>query len=277
MKCDSPYYVSQPFREPAPVPCGRCPPCKKRRVDSWVFRLMQEHKRSTSAHFVTLTYNTENVPISANGFMTLSTNDPQLFFKRLRKNDNKNTRIKYYLAAEYGEQRKRPHYHAIIFNLDDIRSIEKSWTLGDSHIGTVTQDSVAYCMKYIDKFTDKKRLHPRDDREPEFSRMSKGLGENYLTPEIREYHKAEQGRLYVTNLGNHKVAMPKYYRDKIFTDSEKKEQINHIRQQVEIQELKERLEFDNTNKISGYTYEQYVQHQKVGRYHSFYHKLKKRD
>ena len=54
-----------------PVPCGKCPDCVKKRTSQWSFRLRKQAEVSTSAYFITLTYDTEHVPITPNGFMTL--------------------------------------------------------------------------------------------------------------------------------------------------------------------------------------------------------------
>ena len=60
----------------------------------------------------------------------------------------------------------------------------------------------------------------QDDRQPQFSLMSKNLGHSYLTPENIKYHK---NRLvsYITLPGGFKSPLPRYYRDKIFTRTEK--------------------------------------------------------
>ena len=185
--CDSPFYVEKNSNTANmgnprnlgkfPVPCGRCPPCKKRKVQQWVFRMMQEEKVSESSHFITLTYNTDNVPISENGFMTLDKADWQKFMKRLRKRNTK--KLRYYAVGEYGGKTDRPHYHAIIYNLDHEDLIAESWKIGTVHIGTVSGSSIAFTTKYIDK---EKRIpmFERDDRLREFSLMSKGLGKNYI-------------------------------------------------------------------------------------------------
>ena len=44
------------------VPCGRCINCIQRKRAEWSFRLLIEHQNSKSAHFLTLTYNEENIP-----------------------------------------------------------------------------------------------------------------------------------------------------------------------------------------------------------------------
>nr|QJB18835.1 MAG: replication initiator protein [Microvirus sp.] len=198
------------------VPCGKCPQCQQKRVNSWIFRLLQEEKRHVTALFVTLTYTPENAPRSDAGLLTLSKSDCQNFLKRLRKNTGCKT-IKYYLAGEYGGQTRRPHYHAIMFDVTEQQILE-NWQHGAIHVGNVTQQSIGYCAKYINKG----KIIPMwngDDRVPEFSLMSKKMGANYLTPQQIKYHK-DGKRNYVTTHGGHKQSLPRYYRDKIFEEHE---------------------------------------------------------
>lgn len=230
--CDRPIKIKTELGE-IPVACGKCPPCYKRRVDSWVFRLQQEDLAHKHSHFLTLTYDTRSIPISKNGFMTLDKSDFQNFMKRLRKlTPNK---IRYYACGEYGEINSRPHYHAIVFGVDRATLFRDAWlvphtqtSIGQIHVGKVSGDSIAYTTKYLHK---KKTIHKhkRDDRVPEFSLMSKGLGSNYLTPEIIKYHRAHLDQLYVTKRGGHRIAMPRYYRNKIWNEEERSSQIPLIK------------------------------------------------
>ena len=188
---------------------------------------MQEDKISFSAHFVTLTYDTHSVPITENGFMTLKKSDLQNFFKRLRLLCP-TTDVRYYAVGEYGDQHKRPHYHAIIFNALDTTRFQKAWTLdgkqiGNVHVGQVTGQSVAYTLKYIDKQGYVKKF-AADDRIPEFSVMSKKLGLNYLTDQIRNYHSADLNRNYITLPDGFKIALPRYYRTKVYDQAQRDEQ-----------------------------------------------------
>ena len=59
MPCDTPYSVKpKGWLNAIDVPCGKCPNCKKRRVNEWVFRLQEEDKVSSTSYFITLTYDT---------------------------------------------------------------------------------------------------------------------------------------------------------------------------------------------------------------------------
>jgi hypothetical protein len=196
------------------VPCGKCPNCYANRVSMWSFRLMQQEKISSSAHFITLTYDTTNVPISSRGFLNLSKRDLQLFFKRLRKTHSKDVTIKYYAVGEYGGKTKRPHYHLILFNAD-VSLINGAWNLGDFHVGDVTGASIGYTLKYISKKW--RPAHANDDRQPQFALMSKGLGGNYLTDAMVNWHLQDlENRMYCNLLDGKKISMPRYYKNKIY-------------------------------------------------------------
>lgn len=271
MKCHTPFRKEADGAEYA-LPCGKCPPCKLRRIQGWVFRIQEEDKVSSSSYFITLTYDTRHVPISDNGFMTLEKSAYQKFMKRLRKLER--NKLKYYAVGEYGTKNNRPHYHAILFNLEDVENIAKSWELGNVHIGEVTTDSIAYTVKYIDKL---KRIpiHRNDDRQKEFSLMSKGLGKSYISDAIKKYHRADLKRNYLTTPNGYKVAMPKYYREKIFTEVERETQRDYILDAESKKEREMRRKFDLLYKNSDITYERWLYEQKIGLYHQFYSSQKK--
>lgn len=244
MACKTPYYVKRPARKDVPVPCGRCPDCKKRRVNDWVFRLQQQDRISHTAYFITLTYDNDHITLSKNKFKTLVKKDLQLFFKRLRERQKK-LKIKYYACGEYGGSKKRrPHYHAIIFNVEKVESISDCWTLGLTHYGTVTGASIAYTCKYIDK---KKRIpeFKNDDRLPEFSIMSKKLGVNFLTDNVVKHYKSNLSNALVYTKQGTKIALPRYYKKKIYTEFEADAQAWFIAAQVEKQEKEEEFRFYN--------------------------------
>lgn len=241
-QCMTPFFKKE-TRES--FPCGKCPECLKRRVSGWSFRLKKEMQRATSAFFITLTYDTDHVPISPNGFMTLDKKHPPLWIKRLRKfNQDSGNPIKYYLCGEYGTDSKRPHYHVIIFNVPLSLIIgetpsdhafaypeiyldgkypfkSQSWIHGHITIGQVNEASIGYCLKYMQKPVCK-ILHDRDDRQIQFSLMSKKLGDNYLTPQMKKWHKGDLlNRMYVPIEDGKKIAMPRYYKEKIYTKTQR--------------------------------------------------------
>jgi hypothetical protein len=207
--------------------------------------------------------------------MTLDPEDLTKFWKKLRKY-NKKLKIKYYAAGEYGEKYYRPHYHAIVFNIEDYNSIGKAWELGSIDIGTVSGSSIAYTCKYIDK---KQRipLHKDDDRIPEFSRMSRGLGKNYITKQIIKYHKNDLSRNYVTNLAGIRIPMPRYYRNRIYDQFEQARQRSIMEKAFEEQrekQYKEYLKYYGKNDM--FTFEAYQESMILGKNKAFYQTKKLR-
>lgn len=174
--------------------------------------------------FLTLTYDTRSVPITKRGFMTLCKADVQKFFKRLRK-ILPEAKIKYYAVGEYGGRTMRPHYHIILFNADHS-AVTRAWRLdnkdiGSLYFGTVSGASIGYCLKYMMK-PSKVPLHANDDRIKEFSLVSKGLGANYMSDAMIKWHKRDlEHRMYCNLKDGKKIAMPRYYKDKIYSESER--------------------------------------------------------
>lgn len=210
MLCLSPITISkksgsgQPYR--VTVPCSRCVACLSRQRKAWSFRILQELKVSSSAYFVTLTYNDENVK-------DVNKRDIQLFLKKLRKQQKE--KIRYYIVAEYGEKTNRPHYHGIFFNLELSKNvIENIWNQGLIHIGNVSSASINYVTKYMLKKSGVKK-------EKCFSLCSIGIGKNYLNDNY-SYHK-NQKRFYTVLEGGEKINLPRYYKEKIFSLKDKRE------------------------------------------------------
>jgi len=220
-----------------PFPCGKCPPCQKRRISGWSFRLTKHGQVSNTSQFVTLTYDESNVPTTENGFQTLRKTDLQKFFKRLRKLTHE--KISYYAVGEYGDKTQRPHYHIILFN-GNCNSVESAWnlnntTIGHCHFGDVNDASIGYTLKYISK-EKQIPMHQQDDRQKEFSVMSKGLGKSYLTPQSIKWHKNKlEERMYLPLKDGKKASMPRYYKDKMYKDGEKFMISIHMKQLAEKQ------------------------------------------
>lgn len=113
-------------------PCGCCIGCQLDHASEWTGRILAEASVSTSAYFVTLTYDDEHLKYRSvvdpstgevvSELPTLFKRDVQLFHKRLRRSQeklDKDIKIRFFLSGEYGSSKytHRPHYHAIYFNL----------------------------------------------------------------------------------------------------------------------------------------------------------------
>jgi len=268
MKCFHPQTIKDNV-----VSCGRCPACKKNRINGWVCRLERHSRNQDSAHFITLTYAEGQAKRTEpkgkhKGLLTLDYTHVQHFLKTLRNLQNaekkwkrrynrhatkKGKRIRqplrttekpisYYVAGEYGSKNKqtpRPHYHIILFNAT-TELIPRAWATGNQfgrisrgnvHQGNITGGSIRYTLKYISK-PSRLPLFEGDNRTPEFSYMSKGIGKNYLTPKIIAWHKADiLNRYYVPNAGGVQTTMPRYYANKIYTPAERIQIAEHLEKQ----------------------------------------------
>jgi hypothetical protein len=201
--------------------------CRKKRVSGWAARLANKEKNSDFAFFVTLTYSPENLMFCPKNRPTLYPNHLTIFWKALRK-DFPAKSISYYVCGEYGSNKQRPHYHAIIFfNNEKIqpqyafKQLEKHWKYGEIHIGNVSSDSIAYTLKYISKRPSVPAYHG-DTRTKEFSRMSKGIGADYLSSNKIKWHLDDLlERAYIPLEGGNKSPLPRYYKDKIYTKEHK--------------------------------------------------------
>ncbi|AXH74645.1 MAG: replication initiator protein [Microviridae sp.] len=173
------------------IPCGQCIGCRLVRKDEWKTRIILEGKMHECASFVTLTYSQEHLPQD----YSLSKRHAQTWLKRLRWMLG-DTRIRYFLCGEYGGEKLRPHYHAIIFGFDfpdrtpwrrtpsgevSYRSelLEKTWNLGHAEVGTFTPASAGYVAGYSVKKVN-------GDEAPEhYSRLNPDTGEVHtVTPEF---------------------------------------------------------------------------------------------
>jgi hypothetical protein len=262
-RCVTPFYKKMELVKGVetgyiPFPCGKCPPCIRRRVSGWAFRLNKQSEQSNSAHFVTLTYNDEHITKTKSGLDTLVKADLQKFFKRLRKLTKE--KISYYAVGEYGTDGQRPHYHIILFNANP-KIVENAWSIndvsiGNIHFGDVGQASVGYTLKYISK-EKKIPMFQGDDRQKEFALMSKGLGKGYLTEQMVKWHKRNiENRVYLPLKDGKKAAMPRYYKDKLY-DKGQKFRIG-VFMRATAEELEEALENEHGDNLERVKVEQVI-------------------
>lgn len=218
MKCISPLFVKAPSvyypDGRHAVPCGQCNYCLQVKRADWSFRLKQELKVSTSAYFLTMTYDEATCPRSESGVPSLCKEDIQLFLKRLRKENSfySSQGLRYYTVGEYGTNTGRPHYHSILFNCMPgvVLKVSDIWGKGHTQVGDVTPASIHYTTKYVIN-----RIGDFGDRAPPKAYMSRrpGIGVNYLATHTL-WHLA--GKRNFTQVNGQIGRLPRYYKDKIF-------------------------------------------------------------
>lgn len=187
------------------VPCGRCLPCRIARSREWCTRMACELTEWKSAGFVTLTYADEHLPASG----TLVPGDSERWLKRLRR-EVEPRRVRFYLIGDYGEKNGRPHYHAIVYGLDPVRDrgvVDKTWSLGRTNVGTVTEASMRYVADYVTrKVYGEEAVKVYGDRVPPYARMSQGLGRDFCDAHAEQLRES----LAITRRGV-EVGLPRYF------------------------------------------------------------------
>lgn len=150
---------------PSKLPCGQCIGCRLDSRTDWCTRLLHESQLHVHAMFVTCTYAPEHLPEHE----TLVKQHPRSFIRAIRQHLSRNGlgKIRYFTAAEYGDQTKRPHYHILIFGhwFNDLKpysgtgqhtlymsdTLNNLWGKGSVIVGSVTPSSINYCTGYVTK------------------------------------------------------------------------------------------------------------------------------
>lgn len=204
------------------VPCGKCGYCLSNKRSQWMFRIHYEMKtQEYPGYFLTVTYSEKYVR-RVGKRLSLRFRDIQLYLKKLRK---AKYYCKYICVGEYGGETGRPHYHLLLWTDCPPEKLESIWFMGHVHFGTLSMASAMYTLKYI--------IQPKP---PEYegverprAQFSKGLGLSYLTTAMYNYHTSHyEDPEFFSYVDGRKVALPRYYRSKIFTKYQLKKHANKV-------------------------------------------------
>lgn len=154
------------------IPCRKCKACRLNERNRWIGRITMQAQYSMPNYFITLTYEKTDGK--------LHYDDVQKFFKRLRKAGYLN--FKYFVVGEYGETKRRPHWHILTHGLGitDLKfwklgtnggyylseEIRKIWGKGHILITTYSDAVAKYVAGYVLKKYDEELIF----------RVSKGYG-----------------------------------------------------------------------------------------------------
>ena len=210
-----------------PVGCGRCIECRKQKANNWKIRLNEEIRHNNKATFVTLTFAEEsllNIKKKINKEKDHSYEvDNEIasyavrHFTELWRKHHKKT-VRHWLITELGHNgTERIHLHGLIWT-EKPEEIKKIWKYGYIFLGKyVNEQTINYIAKYVTK-TD--TMH-KEYNSKIFT--SKGLGAKYLERNDslkNEFKDTETNELYRTRKGT-KLALPTYYRNKLWTEDER--------------------------------------------------------
>ena len=141
------------------------------------------------------------------------------FLERYRKKHKKS--LRHWLVTERGQtSTERLHIHGFIFENVREEIIQKYWKYGFiNNKGTPSERAINYVVKYIYK---------QDIKHKEWEAKiltSSGIGRGYFKRDDYKnntYNGNKTKEFYITRQG-HKIALPIYYRNKIYTEEEREQ------------------------------------------------------
>ena len=209
-----------------PIGCNNCMECRKQKCNNWRVRLMEDIKMNKNAHFITLTFSNEKYteidnkcPKEIEGYDRdnwIATYAVRHFLENWRKQFKKS--LRHWFVTELGHRgTENIHIHGIVWT-HNKEAIKKKWNYGYSWIGTyVNEKTINYIAKYITK------IDPLHKYYKSLVLTSPGIGSNYtktLNSKLNKYKPGNTNDLYTGKTG-HKLPLPIYYRNKIYTDEER--------------------------------------------------------
>lgn len=218
-----------------PVGCQDCIECRKQKARSWQIRLLEDIKTNKNGKFITLTFSDESYAelseeiikqdakekietpkgyILDNRIATLAM---RRFNERWRQKTGK--ALRHWMVTELGHKgTENIHMHGIIWTNKDIDTIKDTWKYGFIWMGKYVNGST---VNYIVKYVNKRDLDHKSYKS--IILTSPGIGANYMNNEDwkkNKYNGTDTIETYRTETG-HKIAMPIYWRNKIYSEEER--------------------------------------------------------
>lgn len=197
------------------VGCGKCLSCLSVRRNDWSARLqLHSEQYKYMPFFICLTYDNEHLVYGSEDAV-LYKRDLQLFVKRLKDYfKTYNSNFSYFACGENGDVFQRPHYHLLLFGLDELHEmfessvedvenvIRKLWSdkngnlIGRVDVGIAGYDGIHYVTKYVVKSSEE-----NGESKP-FVVCSHGIGSNWLDSEECKFIKSHSVSAYRNALKN---------------------------------------------------------------------------
>lgn len=220
-----------------PVGCGKCIECLQKKSREWKVRLQEEIRHNNTGKFVTLTFTNESLIQLENDLLDKAKNIKdkrfkhqnaihpnliasravRLFLERWRKKYKKS--VRHWLITELGSNStERIHLHGILFTDVNTEVIQNIWKYGNIWIGKyVNNKTINYIIKYCTKIDiTHKNYVP-------LILCSNGIGKGYIDrydAQNNKFNDTDTKEYYRTKEG-FKIALPVYYRNKIYNDDER--------------------------------------------------------
>jgi hypothetical protein len=238
------------------VGCQKCIECRKQKARGWMLRLIEDIKTNKNGVFVTLTFKPDELKklhaecdgIGYEKDNNIATLSVRRFLERWRKEFKKS--VRHWLITELGQTNtEHLHLHGIVWT-NSVEALKKHWKYGTIWTGYnrngktenyVNEATIKYITKYI---TKQDLLHKNYQSK---ILCSKGIGKNYTsTPQARAniFKNENTNECYRTEKG-YKIAMPNYWRNKLYSDEEREKLWLHKLDKNERWVCGERISADN--------------------------------
>lgn len=233
------------------LPCSKCLECRLNYAREAAIRCIHEAQMHPENSFITLTYSDEHLDSPKlnyehfqkfikdlrNKVFRETTN--QFFgedhWKKLSKDEKKlhiqlnkdiydSHRIGVFVTGEYGDKKKRPHWHAIIFNwspkdlvyaysndrgdkIYNSEELTQLWGRGFAEVGSVTLESAGYVARYAAK-----KLTHGEDGKHDYNPIHKRSNKNAIGKKFIEKYYTDIFSIGCVILpGGTKASIPRYY------------------------------------------------------------------
>lgn len=218
-----------------PIGCQKCIECTKKKSREWQTRLQEHIKTNTNGKFITLTFSNKEYEIlnreidnNVQGYQRdneIATLATRRFLERWRKRYKRS--IQHWLVTELGHKgTENIHIHGILWTDENYNTIRKYWKYGHiwptekQNIRTyVNATTINYLIKYVSK-----QDHDHKTYKPKVL-CSPGIGQAYTKTyqsKTNNYNGQKTNESFRTSTG-HLVALPIYWRNKIYTEEEREQ------------------------------------------------------
>lgn len=223
--------------------CGWCYECRRKNANQWRVRLKEEVKANQFKNmiFITFTFSEESYSKLAKEVRGDKIKeygevegdiDNDIAAKAIRywseeiRHKHKRQPRRWLITERGGQNTERLHIHGIIFTNLSNDTILESWKFGKAddgrstgRAGWVNEQTVNYITKYVFK-TDSKHI---DFKGRVFT--SGGIGKAYIEDKLNKYRHRFQGEktnTTYTDSQGYTCGLPKYYRDRLYTEEERR-------------------------------------------------------
>jgi hypothetical protein len=216
-----------------PVGCGNCIECRKQKSRGWRVRLLEDIKKNKNGRFVTLTFSnasikelSKDIPLKGydldNEIVTRAT---RWFLERWRKKYKKSLRH-WFVSELGGNGTENVHLHGIVWTDKDLNEVERIWKYGfvwkgkevnGKIVNYVNEKTVNYIVKYVTKIDFKHQFY----KSKILTSAGIGAGYDKSAASVMNKYKGDKTQEYYRTSDGSKIAMPVYWRNKIYSDKER--------------------------------------------------------